>query len=394
MDPRKLQADLIKTRRQLVLLYEIGNLMRSTLNFDETVFLILSVVTSHEGLGFNRAVLFLADPQKTRLTGAMGVGPANPERAAAIWHDITQNEIHLQAFLDIFRKSGGQIDEELNQIVRSLWVDLSHPSEPLTKVFISDKPFAALSDETRSRISDRVLDRLGARHFVAVPVRGKDETIGVLVVDNFASHKIIDRADILNLSMVADHGGLAIQNARVFDRALIASKKDSLTGLWNHAHFQDILLQALKTSELHHLPVSLVLFDVDDFKRYNDHLGHQQGDRALRFISEVALRNIRKSDAVCRYGGEEFAMILPATTKEQAILIAEKLRHEIEQESLRHHNMNPLKPLTISMGVASSPQDTSEREKLIYCADAALYTAKSLGKNTVISFDNQPAEVL
>ena len=382
MDNVKLQAELRKVRRQLLLLYEIGNLMRRTIQLDELNFLILSAVTSHEGLGFNRAIMLLLNESGDALTGVMAIGPKTPEEAAHIWRHIDEAKLQLEGFLDIYRKSQGQIDIDLNAAVRRYRALLTK-DHIFSRVLHEDAPLAVLTPETRAQIKDAFLDEIHCETFAAVPLKGKDHVIGVLLVDNVSTKKPITREEIRDLCMLGDHAGLAIENAMAYSRAVDRSRRDPLTGLWNHARFQELLLWALQSAQLQKTPVSVLFFDVDDFKKYNDQLGHQQGDRALRFVAETAFRSLRKSDVLARYGGEEFGVILPGAGREEAVEIAEKLRSQVETKSAGVLNMQTLKTITVSIGVATFPDHALEREKLIYCADAALYEAKNAGKNRV-----------
>lgn len=386
MDILKLQAELRKTRRQLMVLYEVGNLMRMTLKLDEIIFLILSAVTSHEGLGFNRAVLFLVDENRQEVRGVFAIGPADPKESMTVWKDIDEHKLHLDGFIDVYRKSKGQIDPQLNQIVQGIRFPLQEDRGIVARTVLEGMPFAALNDAARAELQDETLDKLLIDHFVAVPVKGKDQIIGALIADNPSTKKPISKEEILNLTMLADHAGLAMENAMVFNRVLEISKKDSLTDLWNHAHFQELLMQSLQVAKLQHNSLSLVLFDVDDFKRYNDQLGHQQGDRALQAISKISRSVLRKNDYIARYGGEEFAAIFPGTSKDEAVQLADKLRKAIEKQTSGIFNSNTIKQVTISGGVATYPEDAEEREKLIYCSDAALYEAKRIGKNRIAAY--------
>ena len=112
MEEVRLQAELKKTRQELLLLYEIGNLIRTTLLLDEVIYLILSAVTSHEGLSYNRAILFLVDDTGTQLEGKMGIGPTQPETSPQVWKMIEENKITLEGLLDVYHKSDKKIDIE------------------------------------------------------------------------------------------------------------------------------------------------------------------------------------------------------------------------------------------------------------------------------------------
>ena len=123
------------------------------------------------------------------------------------------------------------------------------------------------------------------------------------------------------------------------------------------------------------------MVDVDNFKNYNDTLGHMKGDEALKAIASILQAKSRKFDTVARYGGEEFAIIMPGTSKENARLFAERLRNEVEKTYADEESIEPDKRLTISCGIATYPDDPSTKEELIANADTALYEAKRSGKN-------------
>jgi diguanylate cyclase (GGDEF)-like protein len=157
---------------------------------------------------------------------------------------------------------------------------------------------------------------------------------------------------------------------------------DALTGVANHRSFQELLEDVFKIRRTTGAAVSLLLLDLDDFKRVNDTYGHQTGDRVLSAIGQCLLRNCRLNDEPARYGGEEFAMVLPDTDIANATQLAERLRAEIE--ALRFHGPtgDPLS-VTTSIGVASAGKAAPDKTSLIAAADSALYQAKSEGKNRV-----------
>jgi len=159
---------------------------------------------------------------------------------------------------------------------------------------------------------------------------------------------------------------------------------DGLTGLNNYRCFKDYLLQELRRAERHQTEVSLIMVDIDYFKNYNDTHGHLAGDQVLRDIARLMHDNIRNIDFAARYGGEEFAIVLSGTPHDSARVVAEKLRLLVEKQPYPKQEMQPNGNLTVSMGVATFPQDGKTAEKLIECADKRLYRAKSEGRNRVV----------
>ncbi len=152
---------------------------------------------------------------------------------------------------------------------------------------------------------------------------------------------------------------------------------DGLTGLRNHRFFQEFLAAAVEQARRYKHPLSLIVLDVDQFKRYNDTFGHPAGDAVLVSVGEVLTKSARGSDLVARYGGEEFVVVLPETGVEGAKRAAERLREAIESHS------GFLCPLTASFGVSTLELNEDDREHLIQCADRALYSSKSRGRNRV-----------
>jgi diguanylate cyclase (GGDEF)-like protein len=164
------------------------------------------------------------------------------------------------------------------------------------------------------------------------------------------------------------------------------SNTDGLTALYNRRHLDESLQSELERARRYHLPLSILMFDIDHFKKFNDTYGHDQGDRVLQTVAVTLRGALRNQDYPCRYGGEEFVAILPNTAKAGAYSLAERLRKDVEQT-----NVNGLK-VTISIGVAEFPDfDVADAAKLIEAADAAMYTAKKSGRNRVCIADNASA---
>jgi diguanylate cyclase (GGDEF)-like protein len=159
--------------------------------------------------------------------------------------------------------------------------------------------------------------------------------------------------------------------------------RDGLTGLYNHRYFQESLALELLRSRRYERTFSLLLLDVDSFKLYNDTHGHQAGDNLLRSLSEILQHWARKSDIVARYGGEEFVIILPETPKEGARIIAERLCQAIAETAFDGRETQPFGKITVSIGVATFPDDAADGSSLVQQADEQLYAAKENGRNAV-----------
>jgi two-component system cell cycle response regulator len=166
-----------------------------------------------------------------------------------------------------------------------------------------------------------------------------------------------------------------------YQEALGRSQLDWLTGLYNHGYFQEFLGYELKRAAEQGFPVSLIMIDVDNFKKYNDALGHSAGDAILREMGQVVRNTIREVDFAARYGGEEFAVVLPYVHRENAINIAKRIHKALTSHEFFHDESIELGNPTVSMGIAVFPEEASNKADLIIQADSMLYLAKQNGKN-------------
>jgi diguanylate cyclase (GGDEF)-like protein len=176
---------------------------------------------------------------------------------------------------------------------------------------------------------------------------------------------------------------LAIANVKLRDELHHQSTRDPLTGLFNRRHFLESLRNELKLQERKSGSFGVISFDADKFKLFNDNHGHDAGDMVLRAISDAMGTLLSADEVLCRYGGEEFMVLLPAATHDQAIQVAEVLRERIQDLSISYVG-RILPTVTISCGVASYPYDGSQIQDILKNADDALYRAKKDGRNRVV----------
>lgn len=169
--------------------------------------------------------------------------------------------------------------------------------------------------------------------------------------------------------------------SRDFEYQYKLATTDGLTELYNHRYFQDMMRKQIDTSKRYEQEFSLIIIDIDFFKKFNDTYGHQVGDTVLQTVAQILKKNTRATDYVCRYGGEEMSIILPQTSKEEALVNAQRICEAVAKTSLKvtGNTVN----ITISLGVSTYPQDGDSAQKLIEYADKALYYAKEHGRNQV-----------
>jgi diguanylate cyclase (GGDEF)-like protein len=246
-------------------------------------------------------------------------------------------------------------------------------------------PFHIKKENLQNFSGDPLFAVFVSDEFVVIPLKAKDKSIGLIVADNIFTKRSITKDDIRVLMMFANQAGMAIENSQLYERTLIKAHKDALTDLWNHGFFQVVVDEELRRAKDQLTYLSIIMLDIDNFKKYNDTWGHQKGDEILMRISKIITESSRKIDRVCRYGGEEFAVVLPDATKKDALVIAERIRANIQQFQFSAGTEHPSQKITVSIGVASFPEDGKTKDELIHATDAALYDAKKQGKNRVVS---------
>ncbi|HEV2113674.1 MAG TPA: sensor domain-containing diguanylate cyclase, partial [Terriglobales bacterium] len=216
---------------------------------------------------------------------------------------------------------------------------------------------------------------------MCLPLISFGQRIGVLALSN-RSRDSFQSTDLRALESVADIAAAAIQNAYSFERAKQMADIDGLTGVFNRRHLEKRIVGEIERLTRYNHGMAILMVDIDHFKRINDEFGHMLGDEVLRHVSQLMTNHLRKADIVCRYGGEEFAILLPETVGDSAVGVADKLRRRIEQYSFP----GVARPVTISIGVADYPAHGQNRDELVRAADEALYAAKQAGRNRVAGF--------
>jgi diguanylate cyclase (GGDEF)-like protein len=190
------------------------------------------------------------------------------------------------------------------------------------------------------------------------------------------------------VTAVGERLSLALANLRLREALQQQSIRDTLTGLYNRRFMEESLARELGRAARTGQPVSMIMMDIDHFKRFNDTFGHQAGDALLKELGEFVNQRTRGQDVACRYGGEEFALILAGCSLENACKRAQVLREELKLLKVRHGGQS-MGAITLSMGVASFPAQANNAETLVKAADDALYRAKKEGRDRVVAAEGE-----
>jgi diguanylate cyclase (GGDEF)-like protein len=231
--------------------------------------------------------------------------------------------------------------------------------------------------------------REGLRSLLCLPLLIRERCIGVVTFYH-RTPRAYATDELQFLAAFASFVSIAVDNARLYAEQSRLAVTDGLTGLYNHKHLHETLAAEFARARRYQHPISLILSDIDHFKHYNDTHGHQAGDSLLRELAALLRRAARENDLVARYGGEEFALLLPQTAKEEAVTLAERLCRSVAGRAWEGAEAMPGGRLTLSLGVAAFPEDVQLPAELVHRADQALYRAKSLGRNRVEAWRQEP----
>jgi diguanylate cyclase (GGDEF)-like protein len=355
----------------------------------------------HDASAFAEAVR-LSTPKETSLQLALGVTTKltqllqeQAEREIAVNRIAAalQNCLNLD---ELILTSVNEIGRVLKVKCCAIRVEGKFPGRALTKYYFDseEKPeeselanylgdLETLSIRTSHALRVDIVDgdhpRGGASIcHVVIPLLYKRVFAGVLLVRSDDPSHVWEEGQLLLLNTVADQLALAVNQAHLYEEIQQQALTDTLTGWHNRRSFELQLERDLHLATRMRQPLSLIMMDLDNFTEINNAAGHETGDMALRMLAETLRVELRAVDTAARYGGDEFAIILPQANSEGALVVAERLRKRISETSVPGYG-----PMSASLGLATFPLHASSRDTLIVAADRALYEAKYAGRNRV-----------
>ena len=343
---KKEKEELDRTLHNLSLLYGIGRAMNYISDLKSLLEYILNQAIQITGA--EKGSIMLYDLEKNLLSIRVVAGL----RDRVYQRKINNSEIECKRF-----KPGEGIAGRVFQTGRPMVVDKAREDE----LFIEP-------------------DGSFVRSIACIPMLVYSDVVGVINVTNKLDETGFTDEDVEMLKAVADQAAIAINKAQLWEMAVT----DSLTGLYVRRYFIVKLQEELHRAERYNKGFSIVMADLDRFKDVNDSFGHTAGDRMLKLVATFLQKNIRDMDIIARYGGEEFVFLLPEADKEEAFTVSERLRAKLSERQF-----DDLPRITISLGIASYPEDSDDIDQLIKKADAALYTAKQSGRNRVVVYEEE-----
>lgn len=258
----------------------------------------------------------------------------------------------------------------------------------------SGQPLLVNDVEKDSRVAMTNRTRFKSKSLICLPLKLRHKIIGVINLSDKKNLSPFTEADLRVLTSFGNLASLIIERSEVLEeseRFEQLSVTDALTGLYNRRYLKSRLEEELNRSIRQGLNLTVIFIDLDFFKNYNDLCGHLAGDEALKITADIIKASLREMDIVARYGGEEFCAVLPGTSKAEALIVAERIRYEIEKEKFPGEKDIPQIRLTASLGIASFPEDGRTFTSLVHASDVALYEAKASGRNRIVAARTAPS---
>ena len=231
--------------------------------------------------------------------------------------------------------------------------------------------------------------------YLCIPMMAQSETLGVFLLESRDPSRTMQEyagdAKRQLATTVAEHIALALASLKLRETLKLQSVRDPLTSLYNRRHMEECLERELKKTKRTHRSLGAIMIDLDHFKQVNDTFGHQAGDAVLKTLAKFLRHRTRAGDVVCRYGGEEFLIIMPEAALQDTVERAERLRNDVRNIEFQHRGQ-ALGMVTLSIGVAAYPDHGPTSEFLLQAADEALYRAKAEGRDRVVVFSTENVE--
>ena len=297
-------------------------------------------------------------------------------KSALFMHVVKKNEQRLSV-----QNSKGFYKSEVENLI----IEMSDPLVSYLYETQKPVPMDQMPDDTSTSAGTRALKEINIELVSPIKILHNNSE-ALICLGQRVNNKPYTENELELLITINNIVSIAISNAALYDEVIQLSYTDGMTELHNYRYFEMRLREEVLRHARNKQDVSLIILDVDFFKNYNDTLGHQAGDEVLKTLGKILKETVRENDIVARYGGEEFAVILPGVSRDGVVILADRLREQVDIEPFPNQEVQPSGSLTISIGTASLPLDATEVKDLIYKADTALFAAKHAGRNRVVQY--------
>jgi diguanylate cyclase (GGDEF)-like protein len=352
--------------------------------FDHETIELLTLFSTHASIALQNAHLYSLERQRARQLEAINIIAQQSTAVMELEDLLVRVCAVIQHAFQVSHVSL-LLREEGDLVMRAHQGELTPCTPPGGRIPVSEDPWSRVietsgtiieKDLTGKSDSARIFKESASR--MSIPLISFGQTLGVLTLHS-AQTNAFRESELQSLESVADICATSIQNAHYVERVKQLAYLDGLTGIFNRRFFELRILEEIERARRYGTGMAVIMADIDEFKRLNDEFGHLLGDEVLRQVSSLFHQQLRKIDVVCRYGGEEFAILLTQINTDQAVGIAEKLRRMVET----HQFPGVPRTVTISAGVGAFPAHGKSRDELIRAADNGLYAAKQAGRNRV-----------
>lgn len=381
-----------------IMLYFLGGLILSSVSKPHEQFLNISYFPFSLGIMFLifiignlYAFLFRQEQRTQALISLIQVGQelgvsSSLQKVLTMGMDVIKTLFPCHSCV-IYMKSTEEKEDAIVRVKaysskeKGIFIDFNPEITPsIVGKTVKEKQDQLINNFSSDPREDVIPKDKGLKSMMISPLHFEEKTIGAILVADTAPD-FYTQEDLKLFSMLATQIALAIRNIQIQETMGTMAITDSLSGLFTHGYFQEALSKEITKAKYENKAVSMLILDVDFFKKVNDTYGHPQGDALLKQMGGVFRSLARKEDILCRYGGDEFTVIMTNTNRISAVIIAEKIRTAVEEYEFVLKGQ--VAHITVSGGVASYPEDAQSKKDLVECADKALYQSKQAGRNKI-----------